>query len=278
MANASLQIGNGNWAIKEDNLLGYSKSGTRFLPIPITMTRATLGTRVNPSGLIENVALLGDELITNGGFTRDTDWIKSPSGVTIDGSGFAYFTSGQDTYVFQSIMTIGKQYSISLDYNITSITSGYFGSNFGSGNAILSMAGLSGSGTLSGIITATNSIIIIRSSTFDGTITNVTVKEYTTNNLARVDYTDGTASLLVEPQRTNRFLYSEDLTQFNLSSSGTGASSPTVTSNYGISPDGTQNADRVQFNAGTDSSGNSRITETFTIFCNRGNYKCLFKK
>ena len=64
MANPSLQIGNDNWAIKEDNLLGYSTAGTRFVPQPITMTRATLGTRVNPSGLVEDVALLGSELVT----------------------------------------------------------------------------------------------------------------------------------------------------------------------------------------------------------------------
>jgi hypothetical protein len=83
----------------------------------------------------------------------------------------------------------------------------------------------------------------------------------------RIDYTDSAKGVaLLENSSTNRFLYSEDLTQFDLSSSGTGASNPIVTSNYGISPDGTQNADRVQLNAGTDASGNSRITETFSIF------------
>jgi len=83
----------------------------------------------------------------------------------------------------------------------------------------------------------------------------------------RIDYTDSAKGVaLLENSSTNRFLYSEDLTQFDLSSSGTGASNPVVTSNYGISPDGTQNADRVQLNAGTDASGNSRITETFSIF------------
>ena len=42
MANPSLQIGNSNWAIKEDDLLGYSKAGTRFVPEPITMTSALI--------------------------------------------------------------------------------------------------------------------------------------------------------------------------------------------------------------------------------------------
>ena len=59
MANPSLQIGNSNWAIKEDNLLGYSTAGTRFVPQPITMTRESAGTRVNSSGLVETVELLG---------------------------------------------------------------------------------------------------------------------------------------------------------------------------------------------------------------------------
>ena len=91
--------------------------------------------------------------------------------------------------------------------------------------------------------------------------------EVVTNDRPRIDYTDTSDGvLLLEKAATNRFLYSEDLTQFDLNSSGTGASNPVVTSNYGISPDGTQNADRVQLDAGTDNSGNSRITETFTIF------------
>ena len=68
MANPSLQIGNSNWAIKEDNLLGYSTAGTRFVPQPITMTRASAGTRVNSSGLVETVELLGSEEVTCGNF------------------------------------------------------------------------------------------------------------------------------------------------------------------------------------------------------------------
>ena len=369
----------------------------------------------------------GSELITNGGFTADAVWVKSPSGVTIDGSGFAYFTSGQDTYVFQSIMTIEKQYSITLDYNITSITSGYFGSNFGSGNAILSMAGLSGSGTLSGIITATSDLLIIRSSTFDGTITNVSVKEYTAsdmdvtratagtrvdenglvnyaevlgsenidlttgdtldasswssvttssvtylaggsnpsyyntglivtsgltykltftissytgtgsigfsttagvssdarlttddsyteyfvatssvelrlfglttnagvfsnvsvkevtrNNVPRIDYTGGGCPhILAEPQRTNLLTYSEDFSQSSWSktSGGTG-SVPVITSNNVISPDGTQNATRIVFNAGsgTSNSDKSEISSSVTASDNTNATASIYLK
>ena len=44
-------------------------------------------------------------------------------------------------------------------------------------------------------------------------IDNVSVKEATIDNLPRVDYTDGTSSLLVEPQRTNLITYSEDFSE-----------------------------------------------------------------
>jgi len=64
-------------------------------------------------------------------------------------------------------------------------------------------------------------------------------------NIPRIDYTNGSCpSLLVEPQRTNIVNYSE---QFETASWTTFASNATVTANNVISPDGTQNADRVVF-------------------------------
>jgi len=57
----------------------------------------------------------------------------------------------------------------------------------------------------------------------------------------RIDYTNG-KSLLLEPQRTNYTPYSEDFTQWTR-----GGGQQYVTSNYAISPDGTQNADRILF-------------------------------
>ena len=71
--------------------------------------------------------------------------------------------------------------------------------------------------------------------------------------------------LLVEEQRTNLITNSEDLTAtgWGLGSGGTG-STPVVTANYGISPDGTQTADRVQLNkgAGTTTSDSSTVTNS----------------
>lgn len=96
----------------------------------------------------------------------------------------------------------------------------------------------------------------------DGLIETVGVDE------PRIDFTDNTSGhLLLEPSRTNLVTYSEDLTAtgWSSASSGTGIS-PTRTANYGISPDGTQNATRVQFdlNGGTTSSDLSYIAFYYT--------------
>ena len=81
----------------------------------------------------------------------------------------------------------------------------------------------------------------------------------------RIDFTDNTSGhLLLEPSRTNYLRYSEDLSQSNWAKqqSGTGVA-PTVTANYAISPDGSQNASRVQFdiNGGTTISDRSRLSQ-----------------
>jgi hypothetical protein len=55
MAQTSLIIGDTNWAVKEDSLLGYNVIQNKYLPIPIDTVRATTATRVNEQGLIEIV-------------------------------------------------------------------------------------------------------------------------------------------------------------------------------------------------------------------------------
>ena len=136
MEKPSLEIGNSNWAIKEGELLGYNRVGNDYLPIPITMTRASAGTRVNPEGLVEDVELLGSEEITNGDFnisgtlvgnSYTLGWRSGDIGLTIsngvlnlynNGSGFvgrAYATNGIDSY--SNLLIIGKTYKIS--YEVT---------------------------------------------------------------------------------------------------------------------------------------------------------------
>jgi hypothetical protein len=60
-------------------------------------------------------------------------------------------------------------------------------------------------------------------------------------DVPRIDYSDGTASLLLEPQRTNLLSYSEQFDNNYWAKSYT-----TITANSVISPDGTQNADIIR--------------------------------
>lgn len=74
-------------------------------------------------------------------------------------------------------------------------------------------------------------------------------------NVPRIDYTGGGCpSILVEPQRTNLFLQSEDFSTSNgfVPSTDTTSTSQ-YTSNYGVAPNGTNTADRIQLalNSGT---------------------------
>ena len=54
MAN-TLNLGNGNWATKEDSLLAYNSENGNFKPLPFDFTRASSATVVNKQGLIETV-------------------------------------------------------------------------------------------------------------------------------------------------------------------------------------------------------------------------------
>ena len=237
MANPSLQIGNSNWAIKEDNLLGYSTAGTRFVPQPITMTRESAGTRVNSSGLVETVELLGSELVdlTTGSTLDGSSW------VSITESGVTYLAGGNNPSYYDTGFTVTS----GLTYKLTFTISNYSGTStlgFSTTGGVSSSARLSADGSYTEYFTAASSVElrIFGLNTNTGIFSNISVKESTKNNLARVDY-DGTASsLLVEPERTNLLPYSSDFSSWT---SGTSY----VTSDYSISPDGTQNASRCLF-------------------------------
>ena len=74
------------------------------------------------------------------------------------------------------------------------------------------------------------------------------------DDFPRIDYTDGTGSLLLEPQRTNLFPYSEDFSTWNA------LSNAVVTDNFTTSPDGTQTASKFTF----DGTNNGRIEKPVT--------------
>ena len=89
-----------------------------------------------------------------------------------------------------------------------------------------------------------------------------------TDNVPRLDYTDSSCpALKLEPQRTNIIINSEYLGGSDWIKSGNGTGSvPVITSNAAISPEGVQNATRVDLdiNGGTTSGDWSWVYQEFT--------------
>jgi hypothetical protein len=83
-----------------------------------------------------------------------------------------------------------------------------------------------------------------------------------TDNIPRIDYTSGCGSLLLEPSRTNLLPHSEYFGASDWVKLGAGTGDvPIITKNYAISPEGVQNATRIQLNlnGGTGSSSNQSL-------------------
>jgi hypothetical protein len=82
--------------------------------------------------------------------------------------------------------------------------------------------------------------------------------EAVNTDVPRIDYKDNTkGALLLEPQSTNYVVYSEDFSQSYWSKSNS-----TITSNTGISPDGSQNASNLYFNGASNASLRTVMTST----------------
>jgi len=105
----------------------------------------------------------------------------------------------------------------------------------------------------------------------EGFISNVSVIEITNDtDLPRIDYTDGTGSLLLEPQRTNLLPYSEDF-----SNSDWFKERATISANTSTSPDGSVNASKIIENT---ENGVHSIYEGVAISNNIYTFSCFVKK
>ena len=224
---------------------------------------------------IKPLQTLGSELITNGGFDADSNWVKG-TGWTISGG-----TANQDgsNGILRQTNVASTNTKVKVTFNLTN-----YG---GSGNLQVKFAPsihtltLTGNGNYTVFTDGTNStngdVQIITSSGFVGSIDNVSVKEVidadfnftrsTTGSatgigsrenssgniesvaadLARIDYLGGTAHILLEPQSTNITQNSEQPATWH--SSG----NVTITANATTSPDGTTNSSLVVVNSSSGS-------------------------
>ena len=137
MAN-TLNVGNGNWATKEDSLLAYNSENGNFKPLPFDFTRASSATVVNKQGLIETVgsgepridfsndangALKLEpqrtNLITYSEAFDNSYWSKS--GVSVVG-GFASPSADSPLGAFKLVATTNDPYIYKTGLNVTANT------------------------------------------------------------------------------------------------------------------------------------------------------------
>tara|TARA_R110000787_G_scaffold56471_1_gene129778 strand:+ start:814 stop:1926 length:1113 start_codon:yes stop_codon:yes gene_type:complete len=160
MAN-TLNLGNGDWATKENSLLGYNSESGNYKPLPFDFTRASNATFVNKSGLIETAAngvpridFLGN---TKGALLlepqRSNYWTNSEgSAITLNSplGEFGFYTLN-NTNISRTITYVGTitfTFIIKkIDGTIPTITT-----SGGSGDLVVLVSGSSSAG-VSGVLT-----------------------------------------------------------------------------------------------------------------------------
>jgi hypothetical protein len=247
---------------------GY-KEYTVFSAIPtdgsgdLSFTRASNGTRINSAGLVEvcpwNLAQYSEQFTNaiwgpkNGTFTDN--FAVAPNGTT---TAAKWQATDSDPYIYQSFNGTNQLYTATCYVKATGTAIGKNSSiRMGGDVAIFALTGdwqrLTITGNING---STNVGVEAPESATSGEIVYIwgfqinigsTAKPYfpTTDrlNVPRLTYQNGGGgcpSLLLEKQSTNLALYSEDF------SSGWTQANITVTANNTTSPDGTQNADKIQ--------------------------------
>jgi len=229
---------------------GY-KAGTAYGVLPNDSTadfdnfsRPSFATRTNKDGLLETYQTFGNNLVTNGDFATDSNWVKSSSSITILG-GKANFTntSNGNTLRQDNFLTAGKRYEVS--FTVSNYTEGSVrvGRPF-----ITPSVNSNGVHTVTGIATAVGTggsddlqFQAIGETTLS--IDDVSVKEVALN-VPRIDYSDGGCpSLLLEKGRTNIAKYSENTLSWGLNDSNNWGG--TRTANVVVSPDGRKSADLI---------------------------------
>jgi len=220
-----------------------------------TFSRSSSGTRVNSAGLVEVAKVIGTtEEVTNGDFSSGGSWSGSAS---ISG-GQLTKTSGGLAYQ-SGVVTANKYYKVVVDVaSLDGATKLYFG-----GNQYTLSVGVQ---TIEAVGGTSNTFVGFNNgySSGSGSVFNsISVIEYIENDVPRLDYSGGAtcASLLLEGQSTN---LEEKSNGFSTWSSN---SNITRTADYITSPDGTQNATRLQFTANGFCANKTQSLASYTISC-----------
>lgn len=264
---ASLVLGNGNWAVKSDSLLGYKTIDGKYYPREMTVTRATTATRVNASGLVE---LVPYNLLQYSEQFNDAIWGKTNATITANSTTSPDGTLTADTITSTGIdgralqaPTINGNQDYTFSVWLKSTTSSNVNASIrsvGSPIAIVVTSewqrfvitqshpttatrfpGISG-------IASGDSVYLWGAQLVEGTEALTYLPTTDRLDIARVDYSTGSPALLVEPGRTNLAFYSQEFSNIYWGSNFT-----SITKNL-LSPSGIVNADTFVNNVGANRS------------------------
>ena len=174
-----------------------------------TFARGSEATYVDAQGLIQSTNELGPELVTNGNFSSDTDWLKGPGWSISGGIATLDVRYGGSSGLGSTYMSVtpGKTYKVVV--NVISRSSGF---RLYDNNGVIAYGLNVGENVFYRTVTSSSyQVTPLGLSGSTGSIDSVSVKEYiTATNTPRLDYSTGAEAFLLEPQSTNLVLYSQD--------------------------------------------------------------------
>ena len=207
---------------------------------------------------------LGNELITNGSFDTDTNWVKGTGWAISGGKASNDGSQSSTSEIYQTgVVVIGKTYK--LVYDIVDYTSGTVrircGNTFDvTNNAI---------GTYTAFLTATSNggVGIQASADFIGSIDNVSVKEVADFDFDRNSTgTRVNEDYLIEDVPYNIMNYSQDYSHWNTQRSS-------LSTDFFVAPDNTKTARGLI--ASTDNDDHA-LSETLTNLMSNQQYTFSF--
>uniref|UniRef100_A0A6M3ILR8 Putative tail protein n=1 Tax=viral metagenome TaxID=1070528 RepID=A0A6M3ILR8_9ZZZZ len=159
------------------------ETGVTFWPTYPGLTTTATAAKILAKGFSnEALETLGSELVTNGSFSVGTDWTLQ-EGWTI-GSGVATCDGTDGRRISQNVGAVtGTPYRIS--YDITARTAGLVAIELGGGTYVSTV------GSYSYVRYATGASVSFRSSSFVGSIDNVSIREITNPGLSQVSVASG---------------------------------------------------------------------------------------
>jgi len=207
-----------------------------------TFSRGSLATRVNPQGLVENVQVISDELISNGDFSNGSiGWTLGDQWSIVNETAVLVGDGLSNTIQYPIAFELGKTYRVEFDVLALSGGTGKFQVQQGTASEFSTASSHSYDVTI--INTPFSHIEFARSSgSINMTLDNISVVEITdATDMPRINHI-GTPHLLMEPTRTNLFVLSNELTDARNWSTN---STLVITENATTSPDGALNATRL---------------------------------